>query len=392
MSKCDLHIHSRFSDRSEEWLFRRLDFPDSYSDPRELHRQLLERGMDFVTITDHDTIDGCLAIRDLPNTFISEQVTTYFPQDPCKVHLLVWGITEKQHQDIVIVRDNIFSLQRYLQSAQIAHAVAHPLYSINGKLEASHLERLILLFKHFEGVNGLRDALLSELAEELFSSLTQKRIEEMAERHNLEPTHREAWKKILVGGSDDHGGKFVASAFTETPAAASAEEFLAHIRAGNCEARGEGGTPLALSHGFYNTLALFIQDHFHEKLGPSGALIEQMFSRFMEGRDPTEFTLAEKATFIAQGVLSGKIFELAKPANMSLWKELSGYFARPEVKAKLAEQLNAVPEAERRTFIMANMVAEQLAFRFFQKFVQQLSNGNLIESIQALSAIAPILV
>ena len=49
------------------------------------------------------------------------------------------------------VRDNIFELQRYLQTAQITHAVAHPLYSVNGKLEARHLEQLILLFKHFEG-------------------------------------------------------------------------------------------------------------------------------------------------------------------------------------------------------------------------------------------------
>src|SRR5438874_5622529 len=175
MSRCDLHLHSRFSARSEEWLFRRFDFPDSYSDPRGLHRLLRERGMDFVTITDHDTIEGNLEIADLAGTFISEEVTTYFPQDPCKIHLLVWGISEKQHQDIVIVRDNIFSLQRYLQGAQIAHAVAHPLYSINGKLEASHLERLILLFKHFEGVNGLRDALLSELAQELFDFLLSKR-------------------------------------------------------------------------------------------------------------------------------------------------------------------------------------------------------------------------
>jgi glycosyltransferase involved in cell wall biosynthesis len=392
MSKCDLHIHSRLSARSEEWLFRRFDFPDSYSDPRELHRQLLERGMDFITITDHDTIEGCLQIRDLPNTFISEQVTTYFPQDPCKIHILVWGITDKQHDDIVIVRDNILALQRYLQSAKIGHAVAHPLYSINGKLEASHLERLILLFKHFEGINGLRDALLSELVEVLFGSLTPEKVEKFAERHNLEPTHREPWKKILVGGSDDHGGKFVASAFTETPSADSAEKFLAHVRAGNCQARGEGGTPLALSHGFYNTVACFIQDHFHEKLGPSAALIEQMFSRFMEGRDPTEFTLAEKASFIAQGVLSGKIFELAKPANRSLWKELSGYFAKPELKAKMAEELDPIMEPERRTFVMANMVAEQLAFRFFQKFVQQISSGNMLESVQALTAIAPILI
>src|ERR1700736_6033199 len=221
MSKCDLHIHSRYSARSEEWLFRRLELPDSYSDPCELHRQLTERGMDYVTITDHDTIEGCLQISDLPNTFVSEQVTTYFPQDPCKIHILVWGISEAQHADIVILRDNIFALQPYLQSGQIAHAVAHPLYSINGKLEASHLERLILLFKHFEGINGLRDALLSELAQDLFGSLNPDKIDKLAERHNLAPTHAEPWKKIFIGGSDDHGGKFIASAYTETPAARS---------------------------------------------------------------------------------------------------------------------------------------------------------------------------
>src|SRR5204862_6692080 len=72
--------------------------------------------------------------------------------------------------------------------------------------------------------------------------------------------------------------------------------------------------------------------------------------------------------------------------------ELRGDFARPEVKAKLAAQLAKVSEPEWRTFLMANMVAEQLAFRFFNKFVQQLSSGNMIESMQALSAIAPILV
>src|SRR5436190_96326 len=392
MSKCDLHIHSRYSARSEEWLFRRFDFPDSYSDPKELHRQLLERGMNYVTITDHDTIDGCLQIIDLPHTFISEQVTTYFPQDPCKLHILVWGISQEQHGKIEGVRDNIFELQHYLQIAQIAHAVAHPLYSINGQLDASHLERLILLFKHFEGINGLRDALLSDLAQILLRQLTPEKIDVFANRHNLAPAHAEPWKKIFIGGSDDHGGQFAASAFTETPDAESATKFLEYVRSGDCSARGHGGTPLALSHGFYNTVACFIEDHFHEKLGPSAALLEKMFSRFMEGRDPTEFTLAEKASLAGQAVLSGKIFELLKPVNVSLWKELSGYFARPEVKAKLAEQLDAVSEPERRTFLMANMVAEQLAFRFFKKFVQQLSTGNMVESMQALSAIAPILV
>jgi glycosyltransferase involved in cell wall biosynthesis len=378
--------------RSEEWLFRRFDFPDSYSDPKQLHEQLLKRGMDYVTITDHDSVDGCLEIAHLPETFISEQVTTYFPQDDCKLHILVWGISEQQHRDIQGVRENIFDLQRYLQRARIAHAVAHPLYSVNGKLESTHVEQLILLFKHFEGVNGLRDALLSDLAQTLFKQLTPAKIDAMANRHRIVPTHAEPWKKILVGGSDDHGGQFVASAFTATPAADSAAKFLDFVRSGDCSACGQGGTPLILSHGFYNTVACFIQDRFHEKLGPGAALLEKMFSRFMEGRAPTEFTLKEKTEFIVQGVLSGKIFEFAKPANVSLWNELSGYFARPEVKAKLAAQLDKVSETEQRTFLMANMVAEQLAFRFFNKFVQELSSGNMVESMQALSAIAPILV
>jgi glycosyltransferase involved in cell wall biosynthesis len=392
MSRCDLHIHSRFSARSEEWLFRRFDLPDSYSDPRELYRQLRERGMDFVTITDHDTIEGCLQIADHPDSFISEQVTTYFPQDPCKLHVLVWGIIEAQHREIVALRDNIFDLQKYLQGEAIAHAVAHPLYSVNGKLEASHLERLILLFKHFEGINGLRDALLSNLAQHLLGALTPEKIETYANRHNLAPTHAEPWRKIFTGGSDDHGGQFVGTAYTETPAAHSSREFLQHLREGSCTAQGEGGTPLALSHGFYNTVACFVQGRLHEKLGPTAKLLEQMFSRFMEGRDPTELSLKDKATVFAQGVVSGKIFDLMKPANMSLWKELSNQFQEAEAKANVAAAVDGVTEPERRTFLMANMVAEKLAYRLFNKFVQQVGSGNVVEGMQALSAIAPIVI
>ena len=155
--------------------------------------------MDFVTITDHDTIDGSLQLAEFPDTFISEEVTTYFPQDPCKIHLLVWGITEAQHAEIAALRDNIFELQAYLQKAEITHSVAHPLYSINGKLDASHLERLILLFKHFEGVNGLRDALLSVLAQKLLSNLTPEKIEELANRHNLAAHPSRAVEESLHG-------------------------------------------------------------------------------------------------------------------------------------------------------------------------------------------------
>ena len=50
-AKIDLHLHSRYSDRSAEWLFRRFEFPDSYSDPHLLYKKLKEKGMTFITFT-----------------------------------------------------------------------------------------------------------------------------------------------------------------------------------------------------------------------------------------------------------------------------------------------------------------------------------------------------
>ena len=338
------------------------------------------------------SIEGCLQIGDRPRTFISEQVTTYFPNDACKLHILVWGISEKQHGEIDALRENIFELQRYLQAAQIAHAVAHPLYSINGKLDSRHLELLILLFKHFEGINGLRDALLSDLAQTLFKQLTPEKIEALANRHNLAPTHAEPWKKIFVGAPMITAGSLRRRLLPKRLRQSQQNNFSNTSATATAARRATAALRWFFRTVFTTRSSCFIQDRFNEKLGPGAALLDKMFSRFMEGRAPTEFTLKEKMEFIVQGVLSGKIFDLVKPANVSLWKELSGYFAQAEVKARLAAQLDGVNEPERRTFLMANMVAEQLTFRFFQKFVQQIRSGNMVESMQALSAIAPILV
>ena len=209
-SKVDLHVHSRFSTRSPEWLLRRFDIPDSYTDPRKLHALLRERGMDFVTITDHDRIEGCLEIADLPGVFLSEQVTTWFPEDHCQVHLLVWGLNERQHRDIHRLRESIYDLQNYLAAENLAHAVAHPLYRLDEKFSLHHVERLLLLFRHFEGLNGLRDSLLSDLVQAMLGSLSPAKMEELADRQNLAPTHSEPWIKVLTAGSDDHGGMYPA--------------------------------------------------------------------------------------------------------------------------------------------------------------------------------------
>ena len=119
--------------------------------------------------------------------------------------------------------------------------------------------------------------------------------------------------------------------------------------------------------------------------------IEKAFSRFMEGQDPTEFTLAEKIGFLAQGIASGKIIELVKPANASLWKQFASYFKRTDVKELLAKETEGIEEPERRAFLMANFFANHLAFRFFTKFIKDLASGDVIESMQQASTMIPIL-
>jgi glycosyltransferase involved in cell wall biosynthesis len=392
MSKADLHLHSRFSNRPADWVLRRFEMPDGSSDPKDLYRKLRAAGMDFFTLTDHNRIEGCLEVAGLPGVFLSEEVTAFFPEDRCPVHLLVWGITEAQHREMQSLAGNLYELRDYLLAEDLAHAVAHPVYRLDEKFGVAHLEKLAVLFRCFERVNGLRDAMLGEMAGYLFGNLTPGRLAEWAEKHRLEPRGEEPWKKVFVAGSDDHAGLFAGRAWTETPPARSVGELLGHLKAGRCEARGEGGEPLQLSHGVYKTVYAYARARFNRGQAANLALLERMFSRFMEGNDPTEFTWGEKLGFLGQGLLSGKIFELAKPANQSLWRQFAESLGSGDVKAVLASRAAGVKEPERRAFIAANLFANQLLFRFFTGFLQELQSGNVIESIQQIAAVVPVAV
>ena len=56
--KADLHCHSYFSGKTDH--VTALEPMDCYSSPERVYRLAKARGMDIVTITDHDSIDGCL--------------------------------------------------------------------------------------------------------------------------------------------------------------------------------------------------------------------------------------------------------------------------------------------------------------------------------------------
>ena len=155
--RADLHVHSQYSDRPTEWLLRRIGAPECFTKPRAVYDVARRRGMKFVTISDHNCIDGAAEIAHLPGAFVSDEITTYFPDDGCKIHVLAWNIDEHQFNEIQRLRENIVDLRDYLWAERIVHSCAHPLYSINDRLSIDHFERLLLLFNVFETINGGRN-------------------------------------------------------------------------------------------------------------------------------------------------------------------------------------------------------------------------------------------
>src|ERR1700716_434529 len=84
--RVDLHCHSTASEVAKLGVQRALALPECATAPHEVYELAKRRGMDFVTITDHDTIDGVLELSDLPDVFVSEEFTAWFSGEPQAVH------------------------------------------------------------------------------------------------------------------------------------------------------------------------------------------------------------------------------------------------------------------------------------------------------------------
>lgn len=266
--RIDLHCHSTASNRPAETVLKAIHCPESYSDPEAVYAQAKSRGMDLVTITDHDCIDGVLRIADRPDVLVGEELTCWFPEDGCKMHVVVCGITPAEHAELQERAKDIYGVAEYIEARRIAHAVAHPIYRQNDKLERWHLERLMLLFKGFECLNGAHSPLHREAFEPLLDRLSEEEIARLAKRHALTPRWPEPWIKSRTGGSDDHGLLNVGRTWTEFPGdARSADAVLRCLREGRCRPGGESGSSLKLAHTFYSIAVRYYSRH----ILPAGA-------------------------------------------------------------------------------------------------------------------------
>lgn len=272
MIKVDLHLHSKASNKPGGYLSRKLGLSESYVEPVKLYTTLKSRGMTLFTITDHDTIDGCLEIAHLPGVFISEEVTTYFPEDGTKVHVIAIDINEKQHKDLQHLRENIYDLVDYMQQNSIVHILAHPLYDMDGKLSKKHIEKFLLLFDNWEVMNGTRSRLSSELTSKIAQHYTREDLEILANKHGFIKRRRDFI--AFTGGSDDHGGLDVGTTYTQCEGS-TVEDLKNALLSGFVSAEGLHGDPKRLSHMVMNISREGLKKKVD--LGNFGAVLENLF-------------------------------------------------------------------------------------------------------------------
>jgi len=331
VKRADLHCHSVASTEADEAVLLAIGCPECFSEPSQVYAQAKRRGMHFITITDHDSINGVLQLSgsdgELPaDILVGEELTCYFPEDHCKMHVLVWGISKADHDALQARADDLYAVAEYIESRRIAHAVAHPLYRQNDKLERWHMERLILLFKGFEVLNGAHSLLHRQSLEPMLDELTPRRVQELSEKHKLAARWPEPWSKSRTAGSDDHGLLNIGRTWTEFPAeVTTVAELLDCIREGRCRPGGEAGSSLKLAHNFFSVA---IRYHSRKLSKPGGrpAMTASLLQTLVGDRP------APRKRDIVKLVVADRLRAAGRAVGHGIMRPFSRRTRRPSVK------------------------------------------------------------
>ena len=234
--RCDLHVHTVHSGMCTVPGLTRV-CKESYNEPRALYERLKQRGMNLVTVTDHDSIDAVEELRRHPDFFLSEEVTCTMPSGT-EMHAGVYGIEEKDHAELQRRRHDVESLLAYAVERRLFVTVNHLYSSLTGPRKEDDFAVFARDFHGVETVNGQMLARSNKLAVEF------------AQR----------FAKPVVGGSDSHTLAGLARTFTEVPGARNAQEFVAGMRRGQSIAMGESGNYFKLTADVFAIGGALIQE------------------------------------------------------------------------------------------------------------------------------------
>jgi len=385
--KADLHVHSKFSKRPSQWFLQKVGCPESFTEPAALYRLARKRGMGLVTITDHNRIDGALEIAHLPGVFISEEITSYFPEDRCKVHVLAFDITENQHGDIQRIRNNVFELADYLIAAGITHAVAHPLYAVNDRLTCGHFEQMLLLFKNFE-LNGDCNPESNHLLIELLSELRPALIDRMADKYNFEPRIEEPWKKNFIGGSDDHSALNIARNHTRVAGATSVALFLDGIEGGRAEAIQQRPSPQSMAHNLYSIAYQF----YRHKLGlgkyvPNDVIIRHI-DHSLRPETEADSNFRGKLHFLWQYRSLKKIKNSMPDAVVGMLRREAARYITWQQKGEKSRYTSpqAADTPESKWFQFVNRISNVALLQFADHLLDRVAGANLFDIFHTIGS------
>lgn len=386
--RIDLHVHSRHSTRPSQWLLQKIGCPESFTEPRLIYEVCKGMGMGLVTITDHNTLAGSLEIAHLPDAFVSEEITTYFPEDKCKLHVLAYDITEEQHRDITGLRPDVFELVPWLREQNIPHVLAHPLFAVNDRLTPEHFEQCLLLFNNFE-LNGTRDVMQNQVLRDIVGSLSRYDLERLADKHGMEPYGEAPWKKGLTGGSDDHSSLNIGRFHTAFDGPATLENLKQRIRLRSGRPEGTPATPQTMAHNLYGIAYQF----YKQRIGSHSSEARHVCFRFADNAlDPRHSAEPGMFAGLRRLVSRGKTaywsrFARGRNAKDMMLAEATDLIQHDKRFSDLADgQVRDVPELEAEWSRFVNRAAGRILHQFAERTMQTVTNGQFFDIFHTLGS------
>ena len=235
--KCDLHVHTINSGMCNLPILDRV-CRECYNDPQTVYETLKRRGMDLVTVTDHDSIGAAESLRRYPDFFLSEEVTCVTPSGT-EIHVGVYGIEERHHVELQRRRKDVPALAAYLREQRLFFSINHVFSSLTGRRTARDFQLFEDEFPGVETLNGQIPGLNNRFAARLARD----------------------WRKAPIGGSDAHTLESLGSTYTQIPSAVSVQEFLRGLRHGRGQVKGESGNYPKLTRAILEIGTRLVEEH-----------------------------------------------------------------------------------------------------------------------------------
>ncbi|MBU2510980.1 glycosyltransferase [bacterium] len=211
--KIDLHCHDENSNVPDELWGRILRVPETWTKTSELQQSLRFNQCNAITITNHNNARSCWELLDKGvDVLVGAEFSCHFQEYDINLHVLTYGFTPEQEVKLNKYRRNLYQFLTYTAEHDLPTVLPHPLFFSSRKPYPGMdlFEKLALLFKRFEVVNGQRDIRQNLLIWEWLENLTEEKIWDWSKKHQLDPENfcRIPYEKMYTGGSDDHMGMF----------------------------------------------------------------------------------------------------------------------------------------------------------------------------------------